>query len=230
MDSKQRLFIVAMVGLVLFAAGYVMVRGQEQAPAPPAQPAAAQQPAPTTPKPGTIALPSPLRWSDAPDTRPAELILQAEREKSGLEFLRAYHPLRAQEIEKNKAQNPHEYFQSLNEAFNERTDMEHQRGEDPQGFAGREQALRFEARSEQLALEYRTAAPDKQPVLELQLRELLNQVFEMRQAQVEERLKEAEREYLHLKNIAEKRRKNKDRVVEQRIFQLLGEEEIFQMW
>jgi flagellar biosynthesis GTPase FlhF len=219
MFSRQWLFIAAVAGLFLFIGLHAGVRGQEKAPARPA--------APTS---GTIALASPLRWNDRADTRPLELIPQAEQEKSGLEFLRAYRPLRADEIERTKPQNPHDYYQALREAFGERMEMERQRVEDPEGFSRREQMLRFDARCEQLGLDYRKADLDKKPSIERLMKELVNQLFELRQAQMEERLKEMEREYLNLKNNVEKRRKNKDRVVEIRILQLMGDADIFQMW
>jgi len=228
MGSKRLPVIAAMVVLV-FAATGAAVKAQEKTSGASDQ-TTATQPRAIVPKPGMIALPSPLKWPDQPDLRPPDQIPQAEQEKLGLEFLRAYRPLRADDIERNKSRNQAEYYQMLREAFNERMDMDRQRAGDPEGFSRREQVLRYEGRSEQLALEYRAATPDRKPALERQLRELLDQVFEMRQEQMEERLKELEREYQRVKTTVQKRRNSKDRVLELHLLQLLGEEDVFLMW
>jgi len=219
MTSRNRFFVVVETGLSLLVVAVLAVRAQEKPPVPVA---------PATS--GTLALPAPFKWADTPDTRPAGQIPQPEQEKIGLEFVRAYHPLRAFEIERNKSRNPAEFYQTLREGFEQRMDLERLRADNSEAFAHAEQMLRLDARCEQLALDYRRAELDKRPPLEAQLKELVNQIFEVRQGDMEERLKNLEQEYLNLKNTVEKRRKNKDRVVEIRALQLMGDEDIFQMW
>ena len=187
----------------------------------------------TATTPPAVAVPSqasPYTWPDQPDTRPPDAVPQAEQEKRGMEFLRAFHPLRAHRIETEKQMHPDERYGMMREAYHRRREMEHLRLEAPEEFARREKTLQTEARCEQLALAYRQAPPDKQPAIETELRNLAGQSFDQRQAEMEEELKRLESEYQRMKTLIEKRRKYKDRVIDLQLIRLLGEEEIFEMW
>lgn len=225
MKSRKRCFAAVIAGAIIFVAGHATVRGQEKSPADTtgtANPAVAK-----------VAVPSqaaPFKWSDQPDARPPHTIPQAEQEKLGLEFLRAFHPLRARQIEHEEGMHPQEYYDTLRDAFHQRWQLERARIEEPGAFARREETLQLNARLEQLALHYREATPDQQPAIEAQLKTLTAQAFEKRQAEMEAELKELERQYQRVKTMVEKRRKYKDRVIEMQVFRLLGEEEIFELW
>jgi len=90
--------------------------------------------------------------------------------------------------------------------------------------------MRLEAACEHLAILYRKAKLNEKPAIEIQLRKLMEKVFEMRQAEMERELKRLEAEYRRMKDTVERRRKYKDRVIDVHVLQLLGEGDIFEMW
>lgn len=227
MRSKRKVLLLATAAVTYMVAYAAMAAEPGPQPATPKQ---APKVASATTKPLTAEAPSPLAWPERADLRRPDQIPQEEQEQLGMEFLRAYHPLRAYEIELQKKINPAVYYQTLREALFQRMELERLRRDVPEEFARREQMLRLEARCEQLAIQYREATADKKPAIEKQLRELADHIFELRQQQMEDDLKRLEREYERLKRVVEKRRRYKDHVIDVHVVRLLGEDEIFELW
>jgi hypothetical protein len=225
MVSRHVRIAVGIAVLVLSASAHFGRAGQPAAPATsPSPPATAEVVAPK------VALPSmaaPFEWGTP---REVESLPQAEQEKLGIEFLRAFHPLRLEEIERIKSQEPPMYYQTIREALHQRMQIEHLRLENPEEFRTREAVLKIDAQCEQLAMAYRNADPEQKDGIEKQLSALVDKAFDLRQQEMETHLKRLEQEYQRMKRMVEKRHKYRDRVVEIHVLRLLGEREILELW
>jgi hypothetical protein len=224
MVSRHVRIAVGTAILILSATAHFGRAGQPAAPATSPSPVGEEAAAPK------VALPSmaaPFAWGMPRDV---ESLPQAEQENLGIEFLRAFHPLRLEEIERIKSQEPPMYYQTIREALHQRMELERLRLENPEEFRAREAVLKTDAQCEQLALAYRNADPDRKDSLEKQLSALVDKAFDLRQQEMETHLKRLEQEYQRVKRMVEKRRKYRDRVVEIHVLRLLGEQEILELW
>ena len=96
---------------------------------------------------------------------------------------------------------------------------------DPEMFKLEQSDQEFGQRSMELAAAYRRAATDQRDALRKQLREVIDEHFDVRQKLRELQLKRLEQQLEQLKQAIEKRAKVRNQIVERRISELTGEED-----
>ncbi len=142
-----------------------------------------------------------------------------------LEFLRGWDPYRVQRLEQFRERNPHDYMRTLQESYFEMKRVQEMQKSNPEAFEEMKKERGLEMQSFQLGEQIRksedAAEKDK---LKADLKPVLEQLFDVREKHKDQEIARLEEDLKRLKEQVEKRRKNKESVVERRLRELSGEQ------
>ncbi|MBI3268722.1 MAG: hypothetical protein HYZ53_06850 [Planctomycetes bacterium] len=140
-------------------------------------------------------------------------------------FLKEFDPGRLEKLQAIRRQNPEVFENALRDAFMEMKRLEQLKQEDPERFERVMSQRRLEAKSMDLAARIKRAPEGDKVVLKKELKELLSQVFDLREAEREAEVKELERQVAKLRERIAKRKESRDKIIQGRAAELLGERE-----
>lgn len=141
-----------------------------------------------------------------------------------LEWLKGWDKFRAHDLESKHEQNPHEFMRGIQEAYFEMKRMSELEKSNPEAFAEMKREREMEMRSFDLAQQIRKSTDDaEKEKLKAELMPLLGQLFDIREKHKDQEIDRLSQELKRLQEQVEKRRKNKDAIVEKRFNELTGE-------
>jgi len=142
-----------------------------------------------------------------------------------LEFLRSWDPYRVQRIEQSRERNPREYMRILQESYFEMKRLQEMQKSNPEAYEEMKKERGLEMQAFQLGEKIRgtedTAEKDK---MKAELKPVLGQLFDLREKRKDQEIARLEADLKRLREQVEKRRTNKESVVERRLRELSGEE------
>lgn len=151
--------------------------------------------------------------------------LTAEEAEEVVEFLRSWDPYRLKRLEGARERSPHEYMGILQESFFEMRRVQELQRTDPEAYESMKKERSLEMESFEIGEQIRaTEDPAKRDELKAKLKPILAELFDLREKHKDQEIKRLEKELNRLKEQVERRRKNKDAIVERRLRELSGEQ------
>lgn len=147
-------------------------------------------------------------------------------EKEVIAWLEANMPESLEMMKKLRTESPGEYDEVFEDEIEMLVDtiiyLEEVRREDPKLFQRLLEAEKLEYKTWGLAEEYRkTTAKDKKEQIRTEMKEALNRIFELRLKEKEMEIQDLEKELKSLKEMLTRRRDFKDRIIDNRMRELL---------
>ena len=139
------------------------------------------------------------------------------------EFMQRYFPHRLKEVQQLRRHEPEEAAEFFRDTLNETLELLELREEEAEEFERAIKELEVERKTEEMAQTFERATPEERKKLLAELKDMLDQAFEMRQKAMKTEVEHLEREMRRLKTMVEKREQNKALIIDRRIQQLTGE-------
>lgn len=154
--------------------------------------------------------------------RPMRTPVSAEDREKAIAWLKENEPTRLERLGELKQQRPDEHERAMNQVAMEVRDLLAMKQNDPKRYERRMSQRKLDYRANELAekivgSKQDTAAERKE------LKDVLGQLFDLREEDREQELKRLEEELVRLKETMAKRRASKDKLVERRMEDMLGE-------
>ncbi len=147
--------------------------------------------------------------------------------EKALNFIREYAPLKYEEMMKMKEEEPMKFGHQIRCIVKIMMKLEHLKEVDPEAYKLAEKIARLEGKAFDMAIKYkREQSEEKREKIKKELKDLLYQIFEMRQRLREMRIKRLEREIERLKEMLKERERMKDKIVEHHLTELIFGEDI----
>ena len=155
--------------------------------------------------------------------------LGADWEKIILEMIEAEQPDEIETLKQEKRKNPAQYENRLAKLWNDIRRLEKYRNEDPARYDEFKKQLMLERDCRKLAQKFRKSDDENiKSKLKTDLKSRLNELFSLREAEREEKLRELEQEIARLKEMLAFREKNRHKIIEKRLREMLDEDELLQ--
>ena len=155
-----------------------------------------------------------------------EINIGPREEKIVFKFLSDSEPFRIIELKKLRSINPWEYQKAIRHILGEAKDMEELRRKDPKLFDQITVRRKLEHQSHVMADKIRHVKDKgKRAHLEEELKAILNKLFPLRCLELEKEIDELSHELKKAKMLLEKKKANKDKVIERRFRELTGAED-----
>ena len=140
------------------------------------------------------------------------------------DFLEKFDPARLQKLVHLEDVDPEEFHKVLKETRREFGRLMELKKRDPERFEQMMHERRMEQETGQLAMHYRnTKNAEEKEKIKKEIRERLEKLFDLREAQKAAEIKRMEEELAKLKEKAKTRKDNRDKIIEQHQKELLGE-------
>lgn len=148
-------------------------------------------------------------------------------EEKGRPLLKETEPELLAHLDELKKENKEKYFAMLKEIYHKIKGLSELKKNNPEAFERLIMKSKLERGSFELAEKIRSKKipEEKKEKLIEHLRDMLNKLFDLNEAERENELRELEKRIKELKTNIEKRRKNKDEFIEKRLRDLLDEED-----
>ncbi len=160
-------------------------------------------------------------WLQRPPGPPGEA---AERVERVMDFLREFHPGLLPRAAAMREDRPWEFERLIDEMAAEMRDLEELRERDPRRFELTRQDRQLERESRELAANIRdTHDPERADELRERLRDVLVEAFDARMEMRRLEAEEIRRKLARLERMLDERMAAKERIVERRMRELLGE-------
>jgi hypothetical protein len=173
-------------------------------------------PAPEQPR---LAIPPPAA-PPSPEER-----ITPETEREALEFLAIVAPFRLEDTKRLKTVQPQEYYRNISEVLSVKRRLDFVKRNDPEQYQLVLQETKMDQQSHNLAEQCRrTKNPEEKNRLRIELKNLLTQLFDIREKNKQREIQHLETELNRLRNTMSERRKNKDQIVMLRMEELLDEQ------
>ena len=156
-----------------------------------------------------------------------ERVGPAEAEEKYLEFLKEnfrseFKEMKA-DLEQLKEDNPDAYQRKIQRGYRHMRRLQKMKEKDPERFEIHIEMMGLGMKCRKLSKEYRNAeTSEEKEEIKAELTENLGELFDIRLAQGEVKVKELEEELLKLKERSAERKKNKDEIVARRLEELTG--------
>ncbi len=153
-----------------------------------------------------------------------------DRQKSEvISFIQKYMPSNYETMREIKEADPGRYNQMLLENYRIMTEIKELAKIDTEAHKDSLKAVKLEDESIKLSKQYRKATgEDEKGQITKKLKTILNELFDLREKERTRRIKQLEQELTRLKESLNKRKKNKDTIVQQRLDELTGKKENLQ--
>jgi hypothetical protein len=143
-----------------------------------------------------------------------------------IEFLEKFDPERLEWMKHLKEMEPDTYFRVLEETKREMMKLKELRERDPERFEQIMIERRMETEIKELSSQYRKSQDSEEKEgLKKQIKAKLEKLFDLREKQREAEIKRIEQELTKLKEKMKIRKANRDKIIERRQKELLGEED-----
>jgi hypothetical protein len=141
-------------------------------------------------------------------------------------FLKEFHPELAEEVAKLKKDNPEMYEQILRQHAREMMELRELKKRDPKRYEQLIQQQKKERRIRELADKYRQSKDEKEKeTIKAEMAALLGESFDIMEQGREEEIKRMEEEVNKLKEKMKRRKAEKEKIVGERLKEILGEKE-----
>lgn len=147
--------------------------------------------------------------------------LEPRQEAKALEFLRQYFPHELEELQRARREKPFAYADRLREAFFEAAELEELKRLEPQDYALRVERMKERADVRRLAMETKKAPPERRAALEKELRKKLGRVFDRRQLELEDELREVEERLIEFREEVRLHKISRYAVIQERLAEYL---------
>ncbi|MBU2567429.1 MAG: hypothetical protein KJ967_01470 [Elusimicrobia bacterium] len=148
-----------------------------------------------------------------------------ENEKRTLELMKGDDPMRYRDMCELRDKHPHLYRRFMADETRKRRFMSKMRRRDPEVWKKFEDIRELGRKSRKLAEQYKqTSDQKKKAELKVELKTLLNQLFELREEKHKFHLGELEKEIVSLKKMIQERKANKEKIITRRLESLISEE------
>ncbi len=152
--------------------------------------------------------------------------MSPEEEREAIDFIKETTPRRFERLEKMKLLAPMKYKRTLHRVLMRQRKLEHLKEVDPERCKLLKAQQELEVRSWKLAEKYKEVDKNKQRGIKTELRNLLSELFTLREEEKKFEIKRLEKELQKLREITEQRKKHKDAIISRHIDELLGEEHL----
>lgn len=164
-----------------------------------------------------------------PPTRDIEDLkreLGQEWEKTILERIKAEEPEEIEPLRKEKLKNPARYEEQLAKFWNDLGRLERFKRENPARYNNLKKQLQLERDCRSVVQQFRkTNDAAQRAKLRIDLKNYLTELFNLRETEREEKVAELEQELAELREMLAFRAKNKDKIIEKRLNEMIGEGE-----
>lgn len=151
------------------------------------------------------------------------LFLTEEQESAVLDYMKEVRPDQVEGLLKLKVTRPNQYRRLLSRVFREMRYLEDVKKRDPERYEILSREKRLENDSRELARKYRETDDEAEKErIKKEMLDLLDQIFDLRQANREFEIERLEKRLAEAKENNRKRLENKDQIIEQRLAELLG--------
>lgn len=151
--------------------------------------------------------------------------LTPEQEKETLEYLQKEFPEEAKRFENLKVMRPEVYHAALSKYYARLKIMQSIKQTDPERYEELVKERELDARSRDLARQYRASSDDtERKKISAELEQLLYQIFEYRQLNRKAEIERIEKKLEELKKENALRLENKDEMVKRQLAKLLGKQ------
>ena len=148
-------------------------------------------------------------------------------EKIVLDRIESESPDELAEFKEEKLNNPAKYFEKLTRAWEELKKLEILKDSDPEKYTMVKKQHQLEHQSRKLAQEYRkTKNASKKSEVKAALGKNLQELFELREADREQKVKKLEQEIKMLRDMLVVRQQKKQEIISRRLNELLGEDDV----
>jgi len=152
--------------------------------------------------------------------------LTPDQEKQALEFLRQESPDLIPSLQALQKTQPERYRGELRQALRVQQALQRLQQRDPEHSEELRRERALERQSRDLVRRYKQATQaQEKTALSTDLNGVLDELFELRERHREVMIEHLEKELQTLKQTTEKRRQNKDRILQNRMVELLGADE-----
>ncbi len=156
--------------------------------------------------------------------RPMRTPVSAEDREKAMAWLKENEPTRLERLGELKQQRPDEYERAVTQIAMEVRDLLAMKQNDPKRYERRMSQRKLDYRANELAEKIRGAGENQDTTAERkELKDVLGKLFDLREEDREQELKRLADELTRLKETMAKRRESKDKLVERRMEDLLGE-------
>ncbi len=150
-------------------------------------------------------------------------------EKIILEKIKAEEPDEIEALQQEKLKNPARYEEKLAKLWDDVRRLVKFKVEDPVRYNKLKKQLKLERDCRSLAHEYRKSKDEtRKSQIKADLKSYLTELFNLRETQRAEKVTELEQELARLKEMLAFREKNKDKIIEKRLREMLAEDELLQ--
>ncbi len=144
-------------------------------------------------------------------------------------FLKEYHPERIEKLERLKEENPEIYIRAIEDTMRDIREMEELKKNNPARFEEIMELKKSERLSWQLAGAYREEREiTKKTDIQQRLRAVLNTIFEYKIKQHQKEIGLLTQEIEKLKARIQNRIQNKEKIIDKRLQEMIGEKEEFE--
>lgn len=153
--------------------------------------------------------------------------LTGNKEQEVLDYISKTYPNKYENLMKLKSRRPQLYKQTLFRAYKEMEFSRRLKEENPEQYENLKLERELESQSQDLAIQYNDAETDEErKAIEEKLESVLIQAFEVKQANREYEIQKLEDRLNDLIEKNEERKSNKSKIIQKRLNQLLGVDEL----
>jgi len=140
--------------------------------------------------------------------------------------IRQEDPETIEQLEKKKETNPSRYYKDLTKLWRQYKHLEKLKYEDPERYKTEKRYRQLEQKSKQLARDYRKSdSEDEKAKIQDELKICLTKLFDLREKKRNDRVMDLEKEVENLKAMLKYRKEKKDEIIENRLNEMLSEDE-----
>ncbi|MCA9733797.1 MAG: hypothetical protein H6696_02120 [Deferribacteres bacterium] len=145
-----------------------------------------------------------------------------EQKAEALQFLGELVPEAVPALAELENEKPHAYERELRQALREKRILERQKIRDRKEYENSSKRIVLQHKTKVLAYQYRKAVESDKPALKKQLRNQLSELFDMREQDRELEIQHLEKRLNELRLQLQKRKPNKEKIIEKRLDTMLG--------
>ena len=152
------------------------------------------------------------------------LFLTPEQESEVIEYIEEVHPEQLEQLLAVKDSRPMAYRRMLSKGYREMRLMKELKQRDPKRYDRVAEERTLDGNSRALARKFRTAEGAGKERIREEVKKILDQIFDLRQANRVLEIERLEKKLEELKSNNLERLKNKDEILKRRLMALLGED------
>jgi hypothetical protein len=149
-----------------------------------------------------------------------------EEEKSALDFAKQIAPKRYEKMMELKSKNSFKYWKMFTGLIKKYRFLERLKEKDPENYDRRIKEIKLEEKVHELIENFKKSTNDSEKKkIKDELKNILNEIFDIRQANREADVKRIEKDLKELKDNISQRKNNKDKIIDKHLQDILGEKD-----